>query len=84
MHLVEIKGFLPARTVRTFTAAIESGLETVIVTLSPALNDFLMNFASVTVPKAFFLMKPLPFRPDGQPLPVQMAVTVEPSGTFLT
>ena len=43
-----------------------------------------MNLAKVTVPKAFFFVKPLPFRPDGQPLPLQVTVTVEPSGTFLT
>ena len=43
-----------------------------------------MNLARVTVPKAFFLVKPLPFRPEGQPLPLQVTVTVAPNGTFLT
>src|SRR3954447_5987696 len=84
MHLVEIRGFLAGRKVITFTAAIAFGLETVTVILSPALKAFLMNLASVTVPKAFFFVKPLPFRPDGHAFPAQTAVTVAPSGTFLT
>ena len=66
MHLVAIMGFLAARTVSTFTAAIAPGLDTVIVTLSPARNAFLMNLASVTVAKALRFVNPLPFRPDGQ------------------
>ena len=54
------------------------------VILSPARSDFLMNFASVTVPNALVFVKPLPFRPDGQPLPAHVTLTVELSGTFLT
>ena len=66
------------------TALIAPGLETTTVIDVADLKGFLMNLARVTVPKAFFLVKPLPFRPDGQPLPLQVTVTVAPSGTFLT
>src|SRR3954453_15695269 len=83
-HLVVMIGFLPARTVRILTALIAPGLAITTVTTSPAFSGFLMNLARVTVPKALFLVKPLPFRPDGQPLPLQVAVTVAPNGTFLT
>jgi hypothetical protein len=52
------------------------------VIASPAFKGFLMNFARVTVPKALGFVKPLPFSPDRQPLPWQVAVTVAPNGTF--
>src|SRR5690349_18108182 len=84
MHLVVITGALDLRILRIFTALIALGLDTTTVIVTPTFSGFLMNFFRSTEPKAFVFTKPLPFSPLGQPEPLQVTVTVAPSGTLRT
>jgi hypothetical protein len=83
-HLVATSGALRPRIVMILTAAIAAGLDTTTVILALVGIDFLMNRFRDTVPNAFRLVKPLRVRPFGQPLPLQVTVTVDPSGVFFT
>src|SRR6478735_233253 len=46
----------------------------------PTGSACLMNVFRLTLPDAFFFVKPLPFRPFGQRLPLQVTTTVVPAG----
>ena len=72
------------RSFSVLTALMKPALDTVTVIEAVRGIGFLMNVARVTVANAFVLMKPFRFRPDGQPLPLHLTLTVAPFGTSLT
>ena len=78
-HWVVTEGALRARILRILTAELEPGLETTTLMAVLTLSFFLIREARETWPEAFFLVKDF----LAQPL-AQVAVTVEPAGTFLT
>src|SRR4051794_36498523 len=61
------------------TVVAPAFVATTLITV-PTGSACLMNVFRLTLPDAFFFVKPLPFRPFGQRLPLQVTTIVVPAG----
>src|SRR5689334_19227956 len=81
MVFVVMRGRFAARKVKVLATPSAPGTVTVIVSFAPVLNGLPRQAFNWTVPCLFTLSV---WVLRGQPLPLQLTLTVAPSGTFLT